>query len=186
MARVGEGDAQLGAGLVAVQRERLTEGADTALAEMLGSAPARPELAPVEPVSREPEPASDREPVREPGFERTVQTALVVAAPEPTPPTTPAPVQPVDQQGSREPVLSPTEPLPVSPAAPSPEPREPDREPETDQIEQQIVTLASRLRGGEQLTKTTAAQLLGVSEATGGRRLKDARTRIKAGTGFYP
>jgi hypothetical protein len=178
MARVGEGDAQLGAGLVAVQRERLTEGADTALAEMLGSAPAHLELAPVEPVSREPEPGSDREP----GFETTVKTALVVAAPEPAPSSTSLPVQPVDQQGSREPVLSPAEPDPVSPTEPSPEP---DGEPGLDQIEQQIVTLASRLRAGEGFTKTTAAQLLGVSPATGGRRLKAAQRRISEGTGFY-
>jgi predicted DNA-binding protein (UPF0251 family) len=182
MARVGEGDAQLGAGLVTVQRERLTEGADTALAEMLGSAPAHPELPPAEPVSREPEPGSDREP----GFEKTVQTALVVAAPEPAPALTPLPVQPVDQQGSREPVSIPTEPVTVSPVEPAPEPSEPDREPETDQIEQQIVTLATRLRDGEGFTKTTAAQLLGVSPATGGRRLKAAQRRISKGTGFYP
>ncbi|MFE2311648.1 DUF2637 domain-containing protein [Streptomyces sp. NPDC059441] len=142
---------------------------------------AQPALAPTEPVSPEPEPGSDREPAREPGFETTVQTALVVAAPEPTPVTAPVPVQPVDQQGSREPVLSPAEPPTVSPAEPSPEP-EPDQ---ADQIEQQIVTLASRLRCGEQLTKTTAAQILGVSQATAGRRLKDARGRISDGTGFY-
>jgi hypothetical protein len=186
MARVGEGDAQLGVGLVAVQRERLTEGADTALAEMLGSAPARPELAPVEPVSREPEPGSDDEPARDSGFETTVQTALVVAAPEPIAPPAPPPAQPVDQQGSREPVLSPAEPHPVSRPEPAPESSEPSREPGADQIEQQVVTLTSRLRAGDQLTKTTAAQLLGVSPATGGRRLKAAQRRLSEGTGFYP
>jgi predicted DNA-binding protein (UPF0251 family) len=70
----------------------------------------------------------------------------------------------------------------VSPTEPSPEP---DGEPGLDQIEQQIVTLASRLRAGEGFTKTTAAQLLGVSPATGGRRLKAAQRRISEGTGFY-
>jgi predicted DNA-binding protein (UPF0251 family) len=69
----------------------------------------------------------------------------------------------------------------VSPAEPS----EPDPEPEAHRIEQQIVTLASRLRDGERLTKDTAAQILGVSPATAGRRLKDARGRISDGTGFY-
>jgi hypothetical protein len=185
LSRAGEGDAQLGAGLVTVQRERLTEGADEALGELLTGRPARPELLPAEPVSREPAPGSDGEPIREPGFETTVKTALVVAAPEPAPALAPIPVQPVDQQGSREPVLSPAEPVTVSPAEPSPEPREPEHEPAADQIERQIVTLASRLRSGEQLTKTTAAQLLGVSPATGGRRLKAAQRRISEGTGFY-
>ncbi|MFD5814391.1 hypothetical protein [Streptomyces sp. NPDC127038] len=186
LSRAGEGDVQLGAGLVTVQRERLTEGADEALGELLTGRPARPELLPAEPVSREPEPDSGVEPAREPGFETTVQTALVVAAPQPAPAAPPLPVQPVDQQGSREPVLSPPEPLTASPAEPSPEPREPDREPEADQIEQQIITIASRLRAGDQLTKTTAAQLLGVSPATGGRRLKAAQRRLSEGTGFYP
>ncbi len=84
--------------------------------------------------------------------------------------------------------MSPTEPILVSRAEPSPEP---DREPgepddtETDEIEQQITTLAQRLRGGERLTKTTAAQALGVSPATAGRRLKEAKSRIGDGTGFY-
>jgi hypothetical protein len=145
-------------------------------------APAQPALPPAEPVIREPEPASDREPEREPGFETTVQTALIVAAPEPAPPSTPPPTQPVDQHVSREPVLSPAEPTLVS----RPEPSEPDPEPEGDRIEQQIVTLASRLRDGERLTKDTAAQLLGVSPATAGRRLKAAHGRLSDGTGFYP
>jgi hypothetical protein len=145
-------------------------------------APAQPALPPAEPLSREPEPGSDREPDREPGFETTVQTALTVAAPEPALPSTPPPVRPVDQQGSREPVLSPAEPTLVS----RPEPSEPDPEPEGDRIEQQIVTLASRLRDGERLTKDTAAQILGVSPATAGRRLKAAHGRLSDGTGFYP
>lgn len=43
MGRAGSGDTQLGSGLVQVQRARLTEGANTALSDMLG---ARRELAP--------------------------------------------------------------------------------------------------------------------------------------------
>lgn len=42
MGRAGDGDVQLGSGLVTVQRERLTEGADVALATMLGARPALP------------------------------------------------------------------------------------------------------------------------------------------------
>jgi hypothetical protein len=145
-------------------------------------APAHAEITSAEPLSRESEPGSDREPAREPGFETTVQTALTVAAPEPVLPSTPLPAQPVDQQGSREPVLSRAEPTLVS----RPEPSEPDPEPEGDRIEQQIVTLASRLRDGERLTKDTAAQILGVSPATAGRRLKAAHGRLSDGTGFYP
>ena len=193
MSRAGQGDAQLGSDLVDVQRERLTKGADSALAAMLGSAPAHPELPPAQPaVSREPEP-DEPEPT---DFETTVNTALRVTATEPRPELTapvlpPRPTLPTlpDLLVSREPVLSPTEPTMVSRAEPGPEPdREPDAEPDepqTDEKEQQITQLASRLRVGEQLTKTTAAQLLGVSPATAGRRLKDARTRIGDGTGQY-
>ncbi|MDX3294636.1 DUF2637 domain-containing protein [Streptomyces scabiei] len=90
---------------------------------------------------------------------------------------------------SREPQAAEPVSRPVNPE-PTHEPAgEPTGEPgpaETDEIEQQIITLASRLRNGDQFTKTTAAQLLGVSEATGGRRLKAARDRIGVGTGFYP
>ena len=144
-------------------------------------APAHGELTPAEPVSREPETGSTGE--------RTVQTALVVAAPKPITHPTPPPVNPVDQQGSREPVLSPAEPILVSSAEPSPEPREPDPEPvgepELDEQERQVLELANRLRNGEPLTKTTAAEILAVSPATAGRRLKEARGRINDGTGLY-
>lgn len=37
MGRAGDGDTQLGSGLIAVQRDRLTEGANSALSHMLGS-----------------------------------------------------------------------------------------------------------------------------------------------------
>jgi predicted DNA-binding protein (UPF0251 family) len=151
--------------------------------------PAVPELPPAQPsVSREPEPG-EPEPV---DFETTVNTALRVTAAEPRtelamPVLPPRPALPAlsDQVISREPVLSPAEPLTVSRTASSLEPdREPD-EPEADEIEQQITALAIRLRQGEHLTKTIAAQALGVSPATAGRRLKEAKGRIGDGTGQY-
>jgi hypothetical protein len=130
----------------------------------------RPALSPGEPVSREPTV----------GFDDTVRTALAVAAPEPPSVSREPAPRPVvcDQQERREPDVSPREPTPGEPA-------EPTREPGTDDTEQQITVLASRLRAGDRLTKTTAAQLLGVSQATAGRRLKAARTRVTDGTGFY-
>jgi hypothetical protein len=154
-----------------------------------GSTPAKPELPPAQAaVSREPEPG-EPEPV---DYETTVSTALRVTASEPRPeldapalPPRPALPTAPDLHGSREPVLSPAEPVLVSRAEPSREPGEPKTD-EADEIEQQIADLAQRLRGGERLTKTTAAQALGVSPATAGRRLKDARDRVNEGTGFYP
>lgn len=186
MSHVGADDTVLGSGLVGVQRQRITEGADDALADMLTGRPALPELPPAQlPVSPEPEP-DEPEPV---DYETTVNTALPVIGSEPRPMfTDPAQLrmQPPDQAVSREPVLSPAEPMTVSRAEPSPEPDREPSEPEVDEQERQITELAQRLRAGERLTKTTAAQLLDVSPATAGRRLKDARTRIDEGTGFYP
>lgn len=186
LSQAGDGDTQLGTGLITVQRTRLTAGADAALADMLTGTPAHPELPPAQPaLSPEPEPG-EPEPT---GFEATVATALTVTGSEPhTTLTTPLqllatrPPTPTDQPVSREPVLSPAEPLTVSPPEPGPEP---DGEPEPDEREQQITQLAARLRQGEQITKTSAAELLGVSPATAGRRLKDARSRISNGTGMY-
>ncbi|MGW2837331.1 hypothetical protein ACWCWD_06420 [Streptomyces sp. NPDC001493] len=48
--RVGVGDTQLGAHLVEVQRDRLGDGADAALASMLATTPDRPPAAPEAPV----------------------------------------------------------------------------------------------------------------------------------------
>jgi hypothetical protein len=104
----------------------------------------------------------------------------------PREPQQPEPVsRPVSPELSREPGCEPArepelsrEPAPEPPGEPGPA--------ETDEIEQQIVALTSRLRDGERLTKTTAAELLGVSEATAGRRLKAARDRNNLRTGFYP
>lgn len=156
----------------------------------VGSALAVPELPPAQPaVSREPD-TREPEPV---DYETTVTTALTLTSSEPhtvladplCPPAAALPAPP-DQPVSREPGLSPAEPTLVSRAEPSPEPDREPGEPEPDEQEQQITELAARLRQGERLTKTTAAQLLGVSPATAGRRLKDARDRINEGTGFYP
>lgn len=68
MARVGDGDTQLGAGLVTVQRDQLTGGAEIALGEMLGTtqrdAVALPPATPSQPAAPQveqplqPEPAS--------------------------------------------------------------------------------------------------------------------------------
>lgn len=179
MSRVGDGDTELGSGLIAVQRDRLTGGADAALSAMLTGSP---EPTPAEPAAL---PELTSEPHAEPDFDTTVEGALHVAALEPRPePPTPALPRPgailpaLDQQVSREPVASPAEPAPA--LTPEPEP-----EPAGDPIEAQITELTSRLRRGERLTKTSAADILGVSPATAGRRLKDARERIDDGTGMY-
>lgn len=189
MRQIGEGDAQLGSGLITVQRDRLTEGADTALQAMLtgGSEPlpAQPTPLAIEPSETTPEPSS----------ELTGNSVILSQLnPNPTPAHTPTLpdtrpiIHPSDQQVSREPVLSPAEPaftktLQADAETPADETGEPDSEP--DEKEQQIAALAHRLKSGEPLTKTIAAQLLGVSPATAGRRLKDARDRIGDGTGLY-
>lgn len=199
MRQIGEGDSQLGSGLIAVQRDRLTEGADTALMAMLTGVGEPATAHPVIPAIGPGEPTSEPgEPIDEP-TEPTGSTMILSQLTEPTSPTrTPAHapvlpdpctiIQPPDQPLRREPVLSPSEPplATAANAAAEPDDDEPD---ETDQAadekEQQIATLAHRLKSGERLTKSTAAQLLGVSPATAGRRLKDARDRISDGTGMY-
>ncbi|MFF5001729.1 DUF2637 domain-containing protein [Streptomyces phaeochromogenes] len=97
--------------------------------------------------------------------------------------------EPVSRAVSPEPTREPS-PEPAREPGPSREPAtEPTGEPgqaEADAIEQQITTLLAGLRDGDRLTKTLAAQLLGVSEATAGRRLKAARARLSnEGTGLY-
>ncbi len=193
MRRIGDGDPQLGSGLIAVQRERLTDGANTALLSMLTGSR---EPAQLNPVSRALEPA---EPTTEPADEPTGSTVLLTQRPEPnsepTPKALPEPppiIQRRDQDIRREPVLTPSEPAFAKAAETTPdttdetasrEPGEP--EPGTDEREQQITLLAHRLKSGDRLTKSTAAQILGVSPATAGRRLKEARDRVNDGTGMY-
>jgi hypothetical protein len=144
-------------------------------AETLVSGPVQPAVS-RETERGEPEPAD---------FETTVHTALKVSATGPRAelaapvlPSLPALPTVPDQQVSREPVLSPAEPAMANTPEPAPEP-------EVDEREQQITELANRMRRGERLTKTSAAELLGVSPATAGRRLKEARDRIDDGTGMY-
>jgi hypothetical protein len=185
MREIGEGDAQLGSGLISVQRERLTEGADTALMAMLTGVH---ETVPAQPASRAIEPS-------EPAGEPTGSTVILTQHAEPaTPahlpnlPDTRPIIHTSDQVIRREPVLSPAEPAFANASQASAEtaPGDVDEpEPGADEKEQQIATLAHRLKVGERLTKTTAAQLLSVSPATAGRRLKEARDRIGDGTGQY-
>ncbi|TXS78676.1 hypothetical protein [Streptomyces sp. sk2.1] len=214
MSRAGAGDAQLGSDLVAVQRDRLTEGADTAMSAMLKGCPEPTAVIPVslpaEPVrpALEPAPEPGVEPAGpcEPDAELTDEPHESPGenAPASTPPTEPdhADDKASDQAFEPEPVLSqseptatpdPGEPRPTSEPDPDPDsepqakPHPADDEPTTvlSREEQQVRTLAHHLRIGEELTKTTAAQLLGVSPATAGRRLKVARDRIGEGTGLY-
>lgn len=186
MREIGEGDAQLGSGLITVQRDRLTEGADIALQAMLTGTP-EPAPAHREPLAIEPS---------EPTTEPTGSTVILSQNPgstspahTPNLPDTRTIIPASDQVIRREPVLSPAEPAfantPQAATETLPAQTGEMDEPESDDKEQQIATLAHRLKTGERLTKSTAAQILGVSPATAGRRLKDARDRIGDGTGFY-
>ncbi|CQR59279.1 hypothetical protein [Streptomyces leeuwenhoekii] len=189
MRRIGDGDTQLGSGLIAVQRERLTDGANTALLSMLTGtrepAPSHPAPLAIEPAETTPEPT---------GSTVILSHTNGSTSPAHTPnlPDTRPIIQPSDQFIRREPVLSPAEPAfskttqTATESIPEPDTDEPDEKAhEADEKEQQIITLAHRLKSGERLTKTTAAQILGVSPATAGRRLKDARDRVNDGTGMY-
>lgn len=180
MSHVGEGDIELGSGLITVQRDRLTAGADAALGAMLTGGP---ELPPALPVSPTPALEPDSEPAEPEEFETVVDTALTITTPRPATRTLPA-IPPLPSAADlpvlREPGLSPAEPATLATPEPSREPAS-----ETDEREQQIADLATRLKRGERLTKSSAAELLGVSPATAGRRLKDARDRLTDGTGMY-
>ncbi|MEU4256287.1 hypothetical protein AB0B42_00595 [Streptomyces fradiae] len=86
--RVGVGDAQLGTQLVGVQRDRLTGGADAALALMLGASASGPQPLPAATVQPQPE------------FDSAADEAVAVAQPQPQPQPQPfvldlAPMQPV-------------------------------------------------------------------------------------------
>lgn len=199
MRSIGDGDAQLGSRLIDTSRERLTQGADTALVAMLTGA--------TEPIAAHPtapalETAQIRETGTEPAGETNGSTVLTSQLTDTTDPkalptvTDQAPIiDRADQPLRREPVLSPAEPLLTRTiqTAPEPtaetdpgEPTEPG-EPEngSDEKENQITTLAHRIKQGERLTKSSAAQILGVSPATAGRRLAVARARVSDGTGMY-
>ena len=200
MKEIGSADAQLGSGLITVQRDRLTQGADAALVTMLTGVR---EPAPAHTMSRALE---SGEPTSEPTVETALSPTALTPAHEPTrkpaPRELPEPrpiIQSVNQQIRREPVLTPAEPAFAKAAETTSEttvgePSEPvnaaqgetaDGEPGADETAQQVAELAQRLKAGERLTKTTAAQILGVSPATGGRRLKEARDRVSEGVGMY-
>jgi hypothetical protein len=182
MREIGDGDAQLGSGLIAVQRDRLTQGADIALMAMLtgtsepiADQTVSPALEPVEPTGSTVALTSRTRPAHEPHTTSALPTGRPI-------------IQTGDQDIRREPVLSPAEPAFANASQASAETATADAdepEPGSDEKEQQIATLAHRLKVGERLTKTTAAQLLSVSPATAGRRLKEARDRIGDGTGQY-
>lgn len=193
MQRVGTGDAQLGSGLVTVQRDRLTQGADSALQAMLTGTP---EPATALPMSRALEPGETTlEPTPEPVDETAPNALFLTRQTAPATETgTPAltdhrpNLKAADQQLHREPVLSPTETTPTKTIQTTSETAtaETDEpEPGANEQEQQIAELARQLRNGKRLTKTSAAQLLKVSPATAGRRLKEARARVNDGTGMY-
>ncbi|MEU9760272.1 hypothetical protein AB0D98_10990 [Streptomyces sp. NPDC047987] len=191
MSRTGSGDAQLGSELIAVQRTRLTQGADTALLSMLqgGTEPTPvPVSLPAEPVRPALEPGEpDGEPTDEPGAETVTEDEPSTPVLTPAEPAAASPT-PSDQGIEPEPVLSLDDPTPAHQhSEPDAKPHPADDEPASSlsREEQQVSALAHRLRIGEQLTKTTAAQLLGVSPATAGRRLKIARDRVGDGTGLY-
>ncbi|MFJ1827334.1 hypothetical protein [Streptomyces sp. NPDC088178] len=189
MSQVGDGDTQLGSGLISVQRDRLTKGADAALVSMLTDAREPFPAQPLSPAVESGEPTV--EPPRELTSGTVSRTQPAEPNQDPTPRTLPDPATitaPADQQLRREPVLIPTEPIPAKTLkadAESTASEPAETETGSDEKEQQIATLAHRLTIGDRLTKTTAAQLLGVSPATAGRRLKDARDRISDGTGMY-
>ncbi|MGW4731784.1 conjugal transfer protein [Streptomyces shenzhenensis] len=200
--RAGQGDAELGAELIGVQRVRLTEGADLALGNMLAVGQGVPALPAVEP-----EPASDHVPAIE-WFDDEPEPEPDC---EPEPVLEPEPVREPEPEHDREPEQQRGE----STALPEQLPRAPqtdgtgsnqdhtgrelEREPGTlaDAEQLQILKLADRLRSGEQIngkpvTKTTAAPLLGVSPATAQRRLTQAHrvvklaARLKAGDRLTP
>jgi hypothetical protein len=189
MSRIGDGDAQLGSGLIAVQRDRLTQGADVALLAMLTGTvepyPAIPVSRALEPGQSTSEPVSSTVSLAPPA--PMARDQHLPALPEHRPI-----IHPSDQQLRREPVLSPAEPVLATthqaagePTAETTPAETDEPEADTDEKQQQVLTLAHRLKLGERLTKSTAAQILGVSPATAGRRLKEARERISDGTGLY-
>lgn len=85
MSQVGDGDTQLGSGLISVQRDRLTKGADAALVSMLTDAR---EPFPAQPMS----PAVESgEPIVEPTRELTSGSVSLAQNAEPNQGPTPAP-----------------------------------------------------------------------------------------------
>ncbi|MFB9558627.1 hypothetical protein, partial [Streptomyces roseoviridis] len=151
MRQVGGGDDQLGSGLIDVQRTRLTMGADSALGAML-AAPGSPVPTGSEPMALEPGGSAHSEGELSPAH--AIQAPRPAASGEPTPTALTdlrPPLQPADQQVSREPVLIPAEPtLAKAPRLSAETDPGADGEP-IDEREQQIAVLAQRIRAGEPL-----------------------------------
>ncbi|MEU1180588.1 hypothetical protein ABZ464_23600 [Streptomyces sp. NPDC005820] len=220
--RAGEGDAELGVELIRVQRVTLTEGAGLALGDMLAvspqaagltaaESPERIELAPLpvpepselgESSRDEPEPEWDEperewdEPEPDWGEPEPEWGEPEPRHERPTPPHQPltkVPAPPTGEQGTGD-----------AGASRAQGDREPAREQGREQDDQrepapaastemrQIIELATKLQSGEQITKKTAAPLLGVSPATAQRRLTQAHRvvklagRLKAGDRLTP
>lgn len=112
--------------------------------------------------------------------ERIVGVRLALEARRPTAPPV---VEPVNRPADRpepQPVQAADQPANQVEAAPAPVPvqaagRAVDR---PVQPEDQVDMLLSRLRKGEHITKRGAAEILGVSESTAYRRLKDAESKL--------
>ncbi|MFJ8146580.1 hypothetical protein ACIQ6R_16135 [Streptomyces sp. NPDC096048] len=116
--------------------------------------------------------------------DRTVGLRLALEARRPTPPPVVEPVdRPTDQPADR------TESTPVQSADQSTEQIETTPEPVLVQAvgravdrpvrpEDQVDELFRRLRNGDHITKKGAATILGVSESTAYRRLKDAESKL--------
>lgn len=98
--KVGVGDVALGAGLITVQRERLTQGADTALASMFGASVTPPALGPGVTSGAAGLVTPPVTPAVTPGVTPGVTPPVTPGVTQdagPTPPVTPEPVTPVTQ-----------------------------------------------------------------------------------------
>jgi hypothetical protein len=101
--RVGVGDAQLGARLVEVQRDRLTEGANAALSGMFDTAPAIGQKLPTSAETDRDDPVNSMEPVPHPAPEVVppgVRLLPLVAHPEPADTATEFTIERTDQPPS--------------------------------------------------------------------------------------
>ncbi|GGQ83688.1 hypothetical protein [Streptomyces flaveolus] len=116
--------------------------------------------------------------------DRTVELRLALEARRPAAPPV---VEPMDRPS--EPAPAQTEPEPVQAADQPVDQIEPAPEPVTVQAtnrpasrlvqpEDQVDVLLNRLRNGDHITKKNAAEILGVSESTAYRRLKDAESKL--------
>ncbi|MHB9861948.1 hypothetical protein [Streptomyces sp. YIM S03343] len=148
--RIGDGDAQLGAGLVAVQRGRITDGASAALGYMLVGVAAQSALD-----------ASDGD-----GFEETVDTALTVTAAAQSEVQPVAQPQPTDGGESAQPQV---QPQPEPDVQPEVQPQDDDGDAQSSNKSERKVT---RMRTPEEW-----AQLLDQARAVNAQCLQDSRKK---------